>query len=127
MEGSSSSDDVSTLEYRDGDSIEIDASIDTTITVEGQTLDSPVFESKNYGSRPADPLASREINGTEEQLTAQAAAGEDEIVLVTTEDYMNAHGDKLDDVESNVRNRLEQNGLDSDVTIVVTTYEELDS
>ena len=62
----------------------------------------------------------------ENKLAAQASAGEDELVVVTTKYYKNEYGDRLDDVPDNVRRELNEAGADSDPTIKIITYEELD-
>ncbi|NHX41535.1 MULTISPECIES: VWA domain-containing protein [Haloarcula] len=107
-------------------SSEIDVKVDGEWTVDGERLDSPAIESKNLdGDRYNDFTAENEISDLEEKLTAQAGSGEDEIVVVTTSEFRDQYSGRLEDVPGNVRSTLDANGIDSDVTIKVTTYEEL--
>lgn len=101
--------------------------VDSELTVNGETLDSPAIESKNFDpNRQSDYFVDNiALPDLEQKLAAQAASGQDEIVIVTTREFRDAYGSRLNEVPDNVRTRLESNGISSDVTIEITTYEDL--
>ncbi len=108
------------------DSSEIDVKATSEVTIDGETFDSPAIESKNLDhEKYNDFTAKQEITDLEDKLTAQAGAGEDTLVVVTTQGFKDSHSELLNDIPQNVRQNLDSNGLDSDATIKVTTYEEL--
>jgi len=111
------------------ESSEVDVTVTGQVTVNGKTLDSPAVESKHFNpdKRPLDEMVDSDIRGLKEKLTTQAAAGEDEIIVVTTREYYDAYEGRLNDVPDDVKSTLDANDVDSDVTIEITTYQDLRS
>ncbi|WP_306054755.1 vWA domain-containing protein [Natronococcus wangiae] len=109
---------------------EVDVRVDSEVTIEGQTFDSPVIESKNYNPDGYNEFLLKgetgEIDQWSEKLAAQAGAGEDTLILVTTREFKDAYGELLDDLPQSVQKKLDDADVDADPTVKVTTYEGFD-
>lgn len=110
---------------------EIDVNVDSEVTIDGQTLDSPAIESKNYNPDGYSEFLLKgeqgEIDQWSQKLAAQARASEDTLVLVTTREFKNAYGELLDELPQKVQNKLDDAGVDANPTVKVTTYENVGS
>ena len=105
------------------DATEVDVDVEGEIKIDGETLDSPAIESKHLNPEGYnDFTAGQELGDLEEKLITQAAAGEDELVVVTTNEFKRAYQGRFDDLPTTVR---QHPSVNSDVTVKVTTYEEL--
>ena len=102
---------------------EVDVDVEGEIKIDGETLDSPAIESKHLNPEGYnDFTAGQELGDLEEKLITQAAAGEDELVVVTTNEFKRAYQGRFDDLPTTVR---QHPSVNSDVTVKMTTYEEL--
>ena len=105
------------------DATEVDVDVEGEIKIDGETLDSPAIESKHLNPEGYnDFTAGQELGDLEEKLITQAATGEDELVVVTTNEFKRAYQGRFDDLPTTVR---QHPSVNSDVTVKVTTYEEL--
>ncbi|MBX0288648.1 hypothetical protein EGH22_20155 [Halomicroarcula sp. F28] len=100
----------------------------------GTTLEDPAWESKHLDPSGYDsdsyPNPQDEAEDLRRKLITQAADGEDELVVVTTREYMDAYGeDHLKPIRQQVKNDVDADSdiaLDSDeLTIRFTTYEDI--
>jgi len=111
------------------DSSEIDVnSVKGPVEVNGKVLDSPAVESKHLDPDKYGTFTSKqEITDLVKKLTAQAGSGEKEILVVTTKEFYGQYESQLKKISRRVKNRLRENGLESDVTIEISTYDEIDN
>ncbi|WP_232685987.1 hypothetical protein [Halobacterium zhouii] len=106
-------------------STEVDVVVDESVTIDGETLDSPAIESKYLEPETRNEFTiKQEFGDPEDKLVMQAAAGQDNIVVVTTEEFLESYQNRFDTLSETVR---QHSSVDSDVTIKVTTYERLES
>jgi hypothetical protein len=111
------------------DSSEVDVNLDSEITIDGETVDSPALESKNLN---ADSYSDSFIENVwtervSKKFAAQAGAGKDEIVLVVPDEFNNRFGDELATIPSKVERRLNNAGVSADPTVRITTYDNVGS
>ncbi|MHC3381908.1 vWA domain-containing protein [Haloarcula sp. H-GB5] len=118
-----------------GSDVDIDSNTD--VEVNGQTLDGPAIESKNLA--PSNDKFVREIEWTklQKKLRTHAVAGEDEIIVMMDQDYINVEANRIggsgssreilgDALESDIENTLSNElGIEKDVTVEVTSYSDL--
>lgn len=106
------------------ESTEVDVNVKGEVTIDGETFNSPAIESKHYNpnNRPLDDMVASDIKELTRKLTTQAATGEDEIVVVTTDEYLSSYKHRLEDIPDDVKAHPE---VDQDVRIKFTTYEDL--
>ncbi|WP_135365872.1 hypothetical protein [Halosimplex halophilum] len=107
------------------DSSEIDVDVKSEITIDGDTVDSPAIESKNLNPGPYSESFIEQVwtERVSAKFAAQAAAGEDEIVLVVPDEFKTRFGDELDAIPDKVERRLSNNGVSADPTVRITTYD----
>ncbi|WP_226013282.1 hypothetical protein [Halomicrobium salinisoli] len=123
----------------DGSSSDVDIKANTDVEVNGRTLQNPAIESKNLYPTSSNYLRIDSWDSLKKKLRTHAAAGEDELVVVMDQDYIDAEADRLDggsdlhsrevlgnkleeDIETELSNEL---GVSRDVTVEVTSYSDL--
>ncbi len=106
---------------------EIDVNLKSEITIKGETVDSPALESKNWNpdSYNEDFVENVLLRDVRKKFAAQAASGQDELVLVTTSEFKNAFSNQLDGLSERVQQELDTSGIDSDPTVRVVSYDEI--
>ncbi|WP_225334165.1 hypothetical protein [Halomicrobium urmianum] len=101
--------------------------LDSEVTIDDETFDSPAMESKNY-----DPDAYSEsfienvfAERVSAKFAAQAGAGRDELVLVVPDDFKNTFSDELSGIPDTVQRRLNNNGVNADPRVEIVTYDDI--
>ena len=140
--------DVKRIDGGPNDATEYDVDVDSggnarEVPVNGEftegdatKLEDPVFESKHLNPSSYElggfPNPETEADELANKLVTQVADGEDELVVVTTREYMDEYGEEaLKPVRQQVKNEvdadpdIEADG--DDLTIRFTTYEDLDN
>ena len=89
---------------------DIDVKVDGKITVNGKTMDSPAIESKNIGPNlPPSLRESQQIEPLTEKLSTIGSSGENEIIVVVRQEYINSLDKKtINEVENDVNKALDK-------------------
>ena len=106
---------------------EIDVDVDTKVTIDGQTYDSPAIESKHVSFEGSDvEFIAMRLSDLRNKLATQALAGEDELIVALPEETISnlENKDILNQIEENMQSEVSRmSGKDVDVSFV--SYEDL--
>ena len=116
---------------------DIDVNANDDVEVNERTLDSPAIESKNLSPENSEFIRGRELIRLKEKLRTHAVAGEDKIVIVMNQDYIDVEVNRIGgsgssrevlgnelkaDIETTLADEL---GIEKDVTVEVASYKDI--
>jgi len=116
---------------------DIDINANTELKINGRTLNNPAIESKNLSPESTEYIRRRNLNELKQKLRTHTVAGEDEIVVVMNQDYIDSEANRIggsgpsrevlsDELESDIETELsDELGVERDVTVEVTSYKDI--